>query len=311
MAKAIRDIYGEALLKYGDLNQNIVVLDADVSGSTKSKLFGEKYPERFFNCGISEYAMEGMAAGLAKMGKIPFVNTFAVFLSTLGLLGARTYMSYSGLNIKLMGGYGGLSDSYDGATHHSLEDIAFMRALPNMNVMVASDAQITEWMVKTAIEVDKPMYIRLSRDAAPDCHPQNADFEFGKGMVVREGTDVTIFACGVEVGMAVKAAEMLQSKGISARVVDMYFIKPIDRELIHKCAEETGAFVTAEEHSVIGGLGGAVAEVLAQSAIKVPVEFIGTQDVHAESGAYQDLLGKYGLDATAIAEAAERAIANK
>jgi transketolase len=311
MAKAIRDVYGEALAKYGAENNNIVVLDADVSGSTKSKIFGEKFPDRFFNCGISEYAMIGISAGLAKMGKVPFVNTFAVFMTTLGLLGARNYMSYSNLNIKMMGGYGGLSDAYDGATHHALEDLAYMRALPNMTVMVASDAQITDWMVKTAIEVNKPMYIRLSRDAAPDCHPVNAKFEYGKGMIVREGTDVTIIACGLEVSMALKAADLLKAKKISARVVDMYFIKPIDEEMIQKCAKETGAFVTAEEHSVIGGLGSAVSEVLAKKGLVVPTEFIGTQDTHAESGAYSDLLAKYGLDENAIAVAAEKAYSRK
>ncbi len=259
MGKAIRDVYGETIKKYGAANENIVVLDADVSGSTKSAVFGKEYPDRFYNCGISEYAMMGMAAGMAKSGKIPFVNTFAVFLTTLGSLAARTFLSYSGLNIKMMGGYGGLSDAYDGATHHALEDIAMMRTLPGVSVMVASDAAITDWMVKTAIEVEGPMYIRLSRDAAPDCHPEGAQFEMGKGMVVREGTDVTIIACGLMVSMAVTAAEALAAKGISARVVDMYCVKPIDAELIEKCAKETGAVVTAEEHSVIGGLGGAVA----------------------------------------------------
>ena len=215
MAKAIRDVYGETLKKYGAMNENIVVLDADVSGSTKSAMFGKEYPDRFYNCGISEYAMMGMAAGMAKNGKIPFVNTFAVFLTTLGSLAARTFMSYSGLPIKMMGGYGGLSDAFDGATHHALEDIAMMRTLPGVNVMVASDAQITDWMVKTAIEVNEPMYIRLSRDAAPDCHPENAKFEMGKGMVVREGSDVTIIACGLMVSTAITAAEMLEKEGIS------------------------------------------------------------------------------------------------
>ena len=191
MAKAIREVYGETIKKYGELNKDIVVLDADVSGSTKSAMFGKEYPDRFYNCGICEYAMMGMAAGMAKSGKIPFVNTFAVFLTTLGSLAARTFMSYSGLPIKMMGAYGGMSDAFDGATHHALEDIAMMRTLPGVNVMVASDAQITDWMVKTAIEVKEPMYIRLSRDAAPDCHPADAKFELGKGMVVREGSDVT------------------------------------------------------------------------------------------------------------------------
>lgn len=311
MAKAIREVYGETIKKYGELNKDIVVLDADVSGSTKSAMFGKEYPDRFYNCGICEYAMMGMAAGMAKSGKIPFVNTFAVFLTTLGSLAARTFMSYSGLPIKMMGAYGGMSDAFDGATHHALEDIAMMRTLPGVNVMVASDAQITDWMVKTAIEVKEPMYIRLSRDAAPDCHPADAKFELGKGMVVREGSDVTIIACGLMVSTAITAAEALAAKGISARVVDMYCIKPIDAELIEKCAKETGAVVTAEEHSVIGGLGGAVAEVLAKAGCAVPTEMVGMQDRHGESGPYKDILHKYGMDAETVAAAAEKAVSRK
>ena len=311
MAKAIREVYGETIKKYGELNKDIVVLDAYVSGSTKSAMFGKEYPDRFYNCGICEYAMMGMAAGMAKSGKIPFVNTFAVFLTTLGSLAARTFMSYSGLPIKMMGAYGGMSDAFDGATHHALEDIAMMRTLPGVNVMVASDAQITDWMVKTAIEVKEPMYIRLSRDAAPDCHPADAKFELGKGMVVREGSDVTIIACGLMVSTAITAAEALAAKGISARVVDMYCIKPIDAELIEKCAKETGAVVTAEEHSVIGGLGGAVAEVLAKAGCAVPTEMVGMQDRHGESGPYKDILHKYGMDAEAVAAAAEKAVSRK
>lgn len=311
MARAIREAYGESLKKYGAENENIVVLDADVSGSSKSAIFGKAYPDRFYECGISEYAMVGMAAGMAKSGKIPFVNTFAVFLTTLGSLAARTFMSYSGLPIKMMGAYGGLSDAFDGATHHALEDIAVMRTLPGVNVMVASDEQITDWMVKTAIEVNEPMYIRLSRDVAPDCHPENAQFEMGKGMVVREGTDVTVIACGLMVSTAIAAAEMLADKGISVRVVDMYCIKPLDTELIERCARETGAIVTAEEHSVIGGLGGAVAETLVKAGCAVPTEMVGMQDCHAESGPYKALLAKYGLDANAVAQAIERAAARK
>ena len=311
MAKAIREVYGETIKKYGELNKDIVVLDADVSGSTKSAMFGKEYPDRFYNCGICEYAMMGMAAGMAKSGKIPFVNTFAVFLTTLGSLAARTFMSYSGLPIKMMGAYGGMSDAFDGATHHALEDIAMMRTLPGVNVMVASDAQITDWMVKTANEVKEPMYIRLSRDAAPDCHPADAKFELGKGMVVREGSDVTIIACGLMVSTAITAAEALAAKGISARVVDMYCIKPIDAELIEKCAKETGAVVTAEEHSVIGGLGGAVSEVLAKAGCAVPTEMVGMQDRHGESGPYKDILHKYGMDAEAVAAAAEKAVSRK
>ena len=310
MGKQLREIYGEILKEVGATNNDIVVLDADVSGSTKSAIFGKAYPDRFYNCGISEYAMAGMAAGLAKMGKIPFVNTFAVFISTIGLLGARTFMSYSGLNVKYMGAYGGLSDAYDGATHHALEDIANMRALPGIDVLVPSDAASTEFIVNEAIARKQPMYIRLSRDAMPDCHPEGAKFEYGKGMIVREGTDVTLIGCGIMVSKSMEAAELLAKEGISARVVDMYCIKPIDTELIAKCSKETGAIVTAEEHSVIVGLGAAVAEALVKTT-PAPVEMIGVQDTHAESASYKDLFAKYHLNAEDIAEAAKKAIARK
>lgn len=311
MAKAIRDAYGESLLKYGAENTNVVALDADVSGSTKSAVFGKQFPDRFYNCGISESAMVGMAAGMAINGKIPFVNTFAVFLTTLGAIGARAFMSYQNLNIKFMGGYGGLSDAYDGASHQALEDIATMRALPNLTVMVASDEIITDWMVKTAIDVNGPMYIRLSRDSAPVCHTPEMKFEIGKGLVVREGADATIIACGVMVGQSIAAAEKLAAKGINVRVVDMFTIKPIDAELIVKCAKETGVLITAEEHNVVGGLGSAVAEVLAKEGCQVPVEMVGMQDCHGESGDYNALLAKFGLDADGVAAAVEKAVARK
>ena len=310
MAKTIREIYGEILKEYGATNNDIVVLDADVSGSTKSAVFGKAYPDRFFNCGISEYAMVGMAAGLAKMGKIPFANTFAVFISTIGLLGARTFMSYSGLNVKYAGAYGGLSDAYDGATHHALEDISNMRALPGVDVLVPSDAMSTDYIVKEAIARKQPMYIRLSRDAMPDCHPEGAKFEYGKGMVVREGTDVTLIGCGIMVSKSCEAAELLAKEGISARVVDMWCIKPLDEELISKCAAETGAIVTAEEHSIIGGLGAAVSEAVVKTC-PVPVEKVGVMDTHAESASYKDLFAKYHLNAEDIAAAAKKAIGRK
>ncbi|MFV0503449.1 MAG: transketolase family protein [Lachnospirales bacterium] len=311
MAKAIREVYGETLRNLGDENENIVVLDADVSGSTKSAIFGKNFPERFFNCGISEYAMVGMAAGMAKSGKIPFVNTFAVFLTTIGSLAARTFMSYSKLPIKMMGAYGGLSDAYDGATHHSLEDIAFMRTLPNVIVMVASDEQITKWLIEIAVIVPEPMYIRLSRNAYPDCHYKNTNFEIGKGVIVKEGTDITIIACGLMVSTALNAVNNLEENGISVRVVDMFCIKPIDSELIKKCATETGAIVTAEEHNILGGLGGAVSEVLAKSGIGVPLEMVGINDCHGESGAYSDLLKKYALDEYSLVAVVKKVVEKK
>ncbi len=311
MGRSLRDVYGDSLLKYGRDNERVVVLDADVSGSTKSGVFGAAFPERFFNVGIAEANMVSMAAGLATTGKIPFVNTFAVFLTSIGLIGARSYGSYSQLNVKFMGAYGGLSDAYDGPSHHSLEDIAIMRTLPHFQVFVASDEYQTDWLVKQAIDVEGPMYIRLSRDATRTVYTPETKFESGKGMVVREGKDATVIACGVMVGQAVEAAEILSQKGIEIRVVDMFCIKPIDKELILESAAKTGAIVTAEEHSITGGLGGAVAEVLAAGGAKVTQEFIGLMDKHAECGAYSTLLKNYGLDAAAVAAAVERAISKK
>ena len=311
MAKEIRVAFGEALVKYGKQNPNIVVLDADVSGSTKSGLFSKAYPDRFFNVGIAEANMVAMAAGLSAEGKIPFANTFAVFLSSIGLLAARTFGSYAGMNIKLCGAYAGLSDAYDGPTHHALEDIAITRALPNFQVLIASDERVTDWMVKHAVENDGPMYLRLSREAMPTLYNESTVFEAGKGHVVREGSDVTIIACGIMVSEALKAAESLARTGVQARVVDMYSIKPIDRALILESAKLTGCIVTAEEHNIIGGLGSAVAEVLTSGGAKVPQVFVGVRDTHAECGPYPKLLAKYCIDHAAILRAAQDAIAMK
>ena len=311
MAKAIRDVYGESLAKYGKDNKNVVVLDADVSGSTKSAIFGKACPDRCFNMGIAEANMVAAAGGLASCGKIPFVNTFAVFLTSIGLTAARALGSYSQLPIKMAGAYAGMSDAFDGPSHHALEDIAVMRTLPNFKVYVASDATLTDWMVKTAIEDPSPMYLRLSRDAFPDLYAEGEVFEEGKGKVVREGTDATVIACGIEVSKALEAAEVLAKEGINIRVVDMFCIKPLDTELVLKCAAETGAIVSAEEHSIYGGLGGAVAEALCAGGANVPMAFVGTNDVHGECGPYNQLLGKYGMDAAAIAAKVREVIAKK
>jgi len=311
MAKTIRDVYGEALLKYGKTNENVVVLDADVASSTKSGVFGAVCPERFFNVGIAEANMVGMAAGLATTGKIPFVNTFAVFLTSLGLIGARAFGSYSKLNVKFMGAYGGISDAYDGPSHHSLEDIAVMRSLPNFQVFVASDECQTDWLVKNAIEVNAPMYIRLSRDAMLNLYSTDEKFEIGKGKVILEGNDATIIACGVMVGQAVEAAKNLARKGIAVGVIDMFCIKPIDKNLILEHAANTGAIITAEEHNIIGGLGSAVAEVLTANGAKAVQEFVGFNDCHAECGSYAQLLANYGLDIPSLEIAINKAIARK
>lgn len=311
MAKAIRDVYGDALVKYGKDNKNVVVLDADVSGSTKSAVFGKACPDRFFNVGIAEANMTAMAAGLASTGKIPFVNTFAVFLTTIGLLPARALGSYSKVPIKMVGAYGGMSDAYDGPSHHALEDIAVMRTLPNFKVFVPCDATETEWVVKNAMEDASPMYLRLSRDVFPDVYSEGETFEEGKGKIVREGKDATVIACGLMVGHAMKAAEELAKEGIEIRVVDMFCIKPLDKELVVRCAKETGAIVSAEEHSIIGGLGGAVAEALCAAGAQVPMGFVGTNDIHGECGPYAKLQEKYGFDAAAIVRKVKETVAAK
>ena len=300
MGKTIRDAYGEALLEFGLNDGRVVVLDADVSGSTKSATFGKQCPERFFNMGVAEANMVGVAAGMAAEGKIPFVNTFAVFLTSIGLIGARAFGSYSKLPIKFMGAYGGLSDSYDGPSHHSLEDIAVMRALPNFQVYVASDEWQTRWLTKNAIETDVPMYIRLSRNEVPTVYTENTKFETGKGHILREGSCVTIITCGIMVHESMKAAEILSGKGISARVIDMFCIKPLDRELVLESARNTKLIVTAEEHNRYGGLGSAVAEVLAEEGVSTPQHFVAMADTHAETGAYAALMKKYSIDAEAI-----------
>ncbi len=311
MGNAIREVYGNVLKELGETNRDIVVLDADLSGSTKSGIFGKAYPERFFNMGIAESNMVATAAGLSTTGKIPFVNTFTVFLTTIGLISARSQVCYGNLNVKFGGAYCGMSDALDGASHHALEDIAVMRTLPNMKVIVPSDAASTRWATKYAVETYGPMYLRLSRDVYPDLYGADAKFEIGKGAIVRDGSDVTVIACGIMVHKALEAAELMAGKGVSVRVVDLFSIKPIDRDLILKCAAETGAIVTAEEHNIFGGLGGAVSEVLAWGGAAAPTEFVGLQDTFTESGKYGDLLHKYGIDAEGVVTGIEKVLKRK
>ncbi|MBR1938125.1 MAG: 1-deoxy-D-xylulose-5-phosphate synthase [Spirochaetales bacterium] len=303
MAKSIRDAYGEALVEFGKNDTRVVVLDADVSSSTKSGLFYKTCPERFFNCGIAESNMAGIAAGFAATGKIPFVNTFAVFITSNGLNAIRTFGSYSELPVKIAGAYGGISDSFDGSTHHSLEDIAIMRALPNFKVFCPCDETQTRWLVKHAIDNPDPMYLRLARNEFPDVYKRGQSFEEGRAMIVREGKDATVIACGLMVSNALKAAEILERKNISIRVVDIFSIKPIDENMIEKCARETGAVITAEEHNIYGGLGSAVAEVLAKKGIGTKFTMVGVNDRHVGSGPYDTLQAYAGIDAYGVVNA--------
>lgn len=306
---AIRDAFGDALLKLGEKHDNIVALEADVGGSTKSAVFGKAFPARYFNVGISEINMVSMAAGFASNGYVPFVNTFATFLTTRGADPIQSLIAYDKLNVKLAGTYCGLSDSYDGASHHGITDMAFVRAIPNMTVVSVSDAVQTEKAVFALAEYDGPVYLRLSRAAAPVIYDETLNFEIGKGIVLKYGKDVTIIATGTVLHKAIAAAEVLEAEGISATVVDMHTVKPIDTNLILNCANMTGAIVTVEEHSIYGGLGSAVAEVLAAEC-PTPMEFVGATEF-AESGDYDELLDKYGYSAKNIAEKCKKVIGRK
>lgn len=311
MAKAIRQVYGETLAALGSENEKLVVLDADVSSSTQTKFFAAAFPERFFNMGIAESNMVATAAGLARQGFVPFVNTFAVFITSIGLIAARDLICYSDLNVKLAGAYCGLSDALDGASHHATEDIAIMRALANMRVICPCDAVSAAALTSLAAGSHGPCYLRLSREAYPDVYSDQTPFALGGSRVLRSGSDVTVMACGSMVHPALEAAERLASEGISVRVVDMYSIKPLDAEQVERCAIETGAIVTAEEHSIHGGLGSAVAEAIVSGACPVPMERIGVQDVFTESAPYGELMAKYGLDAPAIMAAVKKVIDRK
>lgn len=307
--KAIREAYGEKLRELGATNENIVVLDADVSGSTKSGLFGKEFPERFYNVGIAESNMVGMAAGFSTNGKIPFVNTFAAFMVLRGADPIRSLISYGKLNVKIAGAYAGLSDSYDGATHHAITDIAFMRAMPGMTIISVCDETSTHRAVEYAVEYDGPVYLRLSRAAMPSIYNEDFKFEVGKGVTYKDGSDLTLVATGNMVHKAIQAAELLEAEGISTRVVDIHTIKPIDKELLVKCANETKAILTCEEHNIIGGLGSAVAEVLAAERTNCPIGFIGIQDTFTRTGDYEQLLEYFGLQAKSIVAKAKELLA--
>ena len=307
MAKAIREIYGETLAELGNTMENLVVLDADVAGSTKSALFKAAHPDRFFDMGIAEANMAATAAGLATTGFVPFINTFAVFITSASLLALRGQICYGNLNVKLGGAYAGMSDARDGATHHALEDMAILRALPNMKILSVSDAAETRWATRYAAQCSGPCYIRLSRDVLSDLYPQDHEFTFGKAETLREGKDATIIATGLMVHNALKAAELLAAEGIEVTVLDMHTIKPIDAVAVLKAAA-MGPVVTAEEHNVIGGLGSAVAEIMAGAGCGSGLIRVGVQDTFSETGDYASLQKKYGIDAESVADAVKRSL---
>jgi len=299
MGLATREAYGKALLDLGATNKDVVVLDADLSKSTKTGDFWAKYPERFINVGIAEQNLMGIAAGLASYGKIPFASTFAVFATGRAFEIIRNSVCYPNLNVKVAATHAGISVGEDGGSHQSVEDIALMNALPNMSVIVPADARETEEVIKYAAEHDGPVYIRLGRLAAEDIFDESYTYEFGKGVQLTDGSDVTIVATGLMTAEAKKAAETLKADGINARVIHIPTIKPIDREIIEKAAKETKFIVTCEEHSVIGGLGSVVADVVTETHPTKVVK-IGINDVFGESGTPAELLEKYGMTAANV-----------
>ncbi len=294
MAKATREAYGEALKKLAANNPNVVVLDADLSGSTKTSEFKKVSPERFFNVGIAEQNLIGTAAGMSLAGKIPFASSFAMFAAGRAFEIIRNTVAYPFLNVKIAATHAGLTVGEDGASHQAIEDISLMRSIPNMTVINPADCIEAEQAVLKAAEYVGPVYIRLGRMAVEDVYSSSYQFEIGKGVELKNGNDVTIIATGIMVQKALKAAASLNAQGIDARVINIHTIKPIDKEIIIKAAIETRAIVTVEEHSVIGGLGSAVLEVLSDTC-PVPVRRIGVMDTFGESGKPEDLMEKYML----------------
>ena len=298
---ATRESFGKALVELGKGNENVVVLTADLAGATKTSLFEKEFPDRFINVGIAEQNMIGISAGLATTGKIPFASTFAMFAAGRAYDQIRNSVAYPQLNVKICGTHAGVTVGEDGATHQMLEDLSLMRSIPNMTVLCTSDDVQTKWAIKEMAKIDGPVYIRLARVATPVIYDENQKFEIGKMVQIGDGTDATVFATGVEVAEALKAKEELEKENINIRVVDVHTIKPIDREMIIKCARETKKLITIEDHSIIGGLGTAVCEVLSEE-YPTKVVRMGMQDRFGKSGKAEQLLKYFKLDSEAIIE---------
>ncbi|NKF06755.1 transketolase family protein [Clostridium gasigenes] len=305
---ATREAYGKALAQLAKTNENVVVLDADLSKSTKTADFKEVCPERFFNMGIAEANMMGVAAGLSTCGKIPFVSTFAMFAAGRAFEQIRNSLCYPRLNVKVCATHAGLTVGEDGASHQAIEDLALMRSIPNMTVICPADDVETEAAIKAIAEFEGPCYVRLGRLPVSTINDAKTyEFKLGKGVTLKEGNDVTIVATGIMVQTALEASDILANEGINARVINIHTLKPLDTELLVKAAKETNAIVTVEEHSIIGGLGSAVAEALGEE-YPVPVLKVGVNDVFGESGKPEELLKAYGLTAEAIVEKVKKSI---
>lgn len=294
--KATRQSYGEALLELGKENENIVVFDADLSTATKTNLFAKEFPNRFFDMGIAEQNMISTAAGMATCGKIPYASTFAVFAAGRAYDQIRNSVCYPKLNVKICATHAGITVGEDGATHQMIEDISLMRTLPNMTVISTSDDLQTKWAVKEISKINRPVYLRLSRLATPVIYDENQKFEIGKAVQIGDGTDATFFATGVTVSEAIKAQGILKEKGINVRVIDVHTIKPIDKEMIAKCAKETKTLISIEDHNIIGGLGSAISEVLTDECPTKLVR-LGIKDTFGKSGKAIELMKYFGITA--------------
>jgi transketolase len=307
MGRATREAYGDALLELGKKNRDVVAIDADLAKSTFSWTFGKHFPERFFNIGIQEANMVGIASGLASSGKIPFISTFAAFALCKGFDQLRMGSAYPHLNVKVAGSHGGISIGEDGVSQQSVEDVALACALPGFIVCIPCDEIAMTAAVRAAAAHQGPVYLRLGRPKAPIVHEAGIEFAFGRAITVRDGDALTIVANGLLVAQALVAADRLSDRGINARVLDMHTVKPIDADALERASRETGAFVVAEEHLHHGGLGSVVAAALAATT-PAPIEFVNLGDSYAESGKPEDLLRKYGMNADAIVTAAERVL---
>lgn len=310
MGLPTRDAYGQALVEIGKKNPNVVALDGDVSGSTKSRAFAKEFPDRFFNFGIAEANMVSAAGGLASCGKIPFASSFAAFIMCKGYEQLRMSVANPHLNVKICGSHSGISLGEDGASQMAVEDLALACSLPRFVVLVPADEVATRALVHAAAEYVGPVYIRTSRPKCPLIYPPGETFSIGRAKILREGTDVTILGIGLLVWEALEAAELCAQKGISVRVMDMPTVKPLDEEAILTAAQQTGAIITAEEHLLNGGFGSRVAQVVTQHH-PVPMEFVGLKDTYAESGTPAQLFDKYGLTAKHIASAVDRVLKKK
>ncbi|MCC6748963.1 MAG: transketolase family protein [Deltaproteobacteria bacterium] len=305
-----REEYGRTLVRLGERSRDVVVLDADLSGSTCTQAFALRFPDRFFNMGISEQDLIGTAAGMSMAGKIAFASSFAIFITGRCWEQVRNAVALPGCNVKIVATHGGLTVGKDGASHQALEDIAVMRAIPTMTVIVPADAVETRKAVEAAAWYDGPVYIRLTRENLPVIYADERPFRIGTGWVVRPGTDVTLFAVGLMVHVTLEAAEALAGEGISAQVVNLATVKPVDESLVTRCAEETGCAVTAEEHNVCGGLGDAVGEVLLRRR-PIPMERVAVREAFGRSGDPAELLEYFDLTPHAVAAAARRALSRK